>query len=45
MISIVTGIPEAVVSGSQIEDNVNHGPEAHEDFLEEVPWELALKDE
>lgn len=31
--------------GSQIEDSVNQGQEAHGDFLEEVPLELALKDE
>ncbi|XP_015415943.1 PREDICTED: tripartite motif-containing protein 14 [Myotis davidii] len=34
-----------MVSGSQIEDSVNQGQEAHGDFLEEVPLELALKDE
>lgn len=45
MIGIVTGTPEAVVSGCQIEDNVNQGPEAHKDFLEGVPLELALQDE
>lgn len=45
MISIVTGTLEAVVSGSHIEDKMNQRQEAHEDFLEEVPLELALKDE
>lgn len=34
-----------MVSGSQIEDDVSQGQEAHGGFLEEVPLELALKDE
>lgn len=31
--------------GARQEDNVNQGQEAHEAFLEEVPLELALKNE
>lgn len=34
-----------MVSGSHIEDNVSQGHEAHEDFLEEVPLEPALREE